>query len=372
MLFSNIFVEADSVLSKEKNTYFMAISAETGFLFDVSNMSNLFQHKNAGKEAINESYYHGYSLKIDINSKKHKEYASLYRFSKYGLGFYFGYFNNRNIGYPLAVFGWTEIPIRYLKSKHKFSFGYGAEFGIAWNFNIYNEITNPTNIFLGSKENYILGAYIYADYHITNYLFLGIGAGFRHFSNGGWKQPNIGINIFTTSLSLKGRLNSSFLEQSERLQLPKYTPQWKWGGKIAFGKKQNGLNTPHYYKILAGFTLLRQFSYKHSVGAGVETTFSIGTMDDGRSRVKWKDIASPSVIGCWEWILSSKFVVPMDIGVYLLPKNIANGEKYQTYARIGVRYYLSPRFWAGLTVKGHSTVIHTAADFSELGIGFSN
>jgi hypothetical protein len=340
-------------------------------MIDVSSMSNIFQDEHAGKKAIEESFYHGYTMKFAI-SKPDNKFSSLYRFPKYGFGVYVGSFNNRNIGYPMAFFGWIEVPFRYYKQSHKFSFGYGGEFGLACNFNPYQRISNPTNVFLGSSGSYILGAYLYADYHVNKYVLIGISIGFRHFSNGAWKQPNIGVNIFSPTISLKGKIDNPLPVQHGDLQLPKYTQRWKWGGKLVFGRKQNGLAIPYYYKVLTGITLLKQISYKYSIGAGLETTFSIGKKDDLTLRTSWRDIVSPSVVGCWEWFISENFVVPIDIGVYLLPKNSINNEKYQTYARIGIRYYFTHKFWAGITVKGHSNVINTVADFSEIGIGYQN
>ena len=365
----NLQLENDSIKKGKKNSIFFAFFVESGLMFDVSNMSSIFKEKKAGRKVILDSQYQGYEIKVAISSNIATKYHSLYRYPKYGIGFYFGNFNNKNIGFPVAMFGWIEVPFTHKRPKQKVSFGYGAEIGIAWNFNPYNADRNPTNVFLGSRENYILGAYFYSDFHINPHLVIGINAGLRHFSNGGWEQPNIGINILSGAVSLKYQINQP-LQLPERLVVSKVKPCWKWGLKFGFGRKQNDIGTPFYHKVVIGGNILRQISNKYCIGIGLENTFSFGRKDNGTIRTAWRDRVSPAAVGCWEWILSSKVVIPMEIGIYLLPKNLVNGEKYQTFARIGIRYFIIPHFWIGGTAKGHSIVTHTVADFSELGFGY--
>ena len=340
-------------------------------MIDISSMVGVFQDDNAGRQAINDSHYQGYTLKFAKQSALDDAFASLYNFPKYGVGFYFGDFRNPNIGYPLAVFGWAEFPLTSIREKQKFSFGYGGEWGMAWNFRPYNAENNPTHVFLGSRANYIVGVYICGDYHINRNFLVGAAGGFRHFSNGGWAQPNIGINMLTMSVSAKYQINSFPQNYKTATPLPTYEPRWKWDVRIAAGRKQNGLETPHFYKELLGVTLKRQVSYMHSIGGGLETTFLFGRKDDGTARTMLRDIVSPALVGCLERFLSRKLVMPLEVGVYLFPKNIESGEKFRTYARIGAKYYLTPHFWTGITVKGHTNITHIIADCSEIGVGYT-
>jgi hypothetical protein len=320
--------EQDSIFFKKgKNTYWLTVSGETGSMIDISNMVNVFPERHAGRQAIKDSRYHAFEIKFAIQSARDKIYAPLYRFPKYGVGLYFGTFHNPNIGYPISIFGWSEIPFSTAHRNQNFSFGYGSEFGLAWGFRPYHKETNPTNVFMGAAESYMVGFYFYGNYHINPNLRIEATFGYRHFSNGAWKQPNIGINIIPVSVSVKYQINPSYLPQEKALlSSPDCLKNWKLGIKIAAGRKQNGLDTPYFWKVLTGITLLRQISHKHSIGGGVETTLSFGKMDNGNTqRATWRNIVSPSIIGCWEWFLSPRLVMPIEGGIYLLQKNEVNG-----------------------------------------------
>jgi hypothetical protein len=356
-----------NIASPSKNAYWIILSGETGWMVDISSMVDVFKDDHAGRQAINDSRYRGYELKFGTQSNKN----ALYRFTRYGAGFFLGDFQNSNIGYPMAVSGWAEVPFSLMRKRQRFSAGYGGEFGAAWNFLPYDRTSNPTNVFMGTAAGYMAGFYFYGEYYIHRALCLSATLGFRHFSNGSWQQPNIGINIFPVSVSAKYQINSHYTSpQQWEGAIPEYKKRWKVGVRIAAGRKQNDLETPYFYKALAGVAALRQISHKHSIGGGLETTFSFGNKNDGTQRTVWRDIVSPAVVGCWEWMLSPQILLPVECAVYLFPENTGNGEMYRTYVRIGLKYCLTPHLWAGVTVRGHTDLTHIPADFSEWGIGY--
>jgi hypothetical protein len=119
-----------------------------------------------------------------------------------------------------------------------------------------------------------------------------------------------------------------------------------------------------------GFNVLRQISFKYRLGFGLEANISLGKKDNdigGGYRDDAKEIINPGIVGSWEWVIIPRIVVPIDIGVYLLPKKGMNDEGSRIYERIGVKGYITDHFWVGLTIKAHTQV----ADFFEWGIGYT-
>lgn len=370
LLVSLLFLLFAHYFSFSQTAYWGAIATEIGPMIDVSSKASVFKEANVGRQAVKDSRYQGYEIKFAMQPYNNS-FASLYHFPKYGLGAYFGDFHNPNIGKPMAVFGWGEIPFSAMRKGQKFSFGYGGEFGVAWNFNPYDKSTNATNVFMGLSVSYIAGVHFYGDYHINRFLSIGTTLGFKHFSNGAWKQPNIGINLFPVSVSAKYQINAVQPPQQPLEHLPEYDKRWKLDVRIAAGRKQNELETPYYYKMLTGIKLLRQLSHKNIIGGGLEATLSFGKKNDGTQRTGRKDRVSPAIVGYYEQILSPQLHIPVECGAYLFPKNIENGEHDRVYVRTGLKYHLTPNFWAGLTVKAHTNLTHVLVDFSEWGIGYT-
>lgn len=350
------------------NVYWVIVSVGSGKMEDASQEASVFHVRGIGSQAVRDSRYLGYEIKFAVQPTSGL-FASLYRFPKYGVGVFLGDFHNPNIGYPIAVYGWAEAPFTRFHKLQKFTFGLGGKGGVAFNFNPYDKKSNPTNIFIGSSTNYIASLYLFGDYRVSRHLCLGLDGGFLHFSNSGWKQPNIGVNIFAVSTSLKYQINPL----TERIvqPIPKYAKHWKMDVKMAVGRKQNGLDTPYSYKWLIAATPMLQLSHAHSIGAGMEATLSLGRKDDGSQRTTMRDVVSPSAVACWDWFLTAKFATHLGAGGYLFPNNTENGEQYRGYAQVGVKYYLSPHVWTGVFVKGHTNLSHIISHFSEFTVGYT-
>ena len=108
-----------------------------------------------------------------------------------GVGFYSSTFNNEDVGEPNAFYYFFKMPFSF-PSQKRLAFTYGAAFGLSYNFNPFDELDNPTNIFIGSYRNYYVHLEANVLYHVAPKFTIDAAIGFKHFSNGSFSLPNAG------------------------------------------------------------------------------------------------------------------------------------------------------------------------------------
>ncbi|NOX45813.1 MAG: hypothetical protein GXO89_02420, partial [Chlorobi bacterium] len=146
-------------------------------------------------QILNSSFYQGLDFRLGFRKTDPNDiYSNVYRRPYFGLGFYSSTFHNADVGYPNALYFFLTIPIKFEENK-KFTLSYSGAYGISYNFNAFDSINNPTNVFLGSERNIYVHLELDMNYKF-NEKWAAYGAvGFKHFSNGSFKQPNFGINL---------------------------------------------------------------------------------------------------------------------------------------------------------------------------------
>ncbi len=163
--------------------------------------------------------YYGLDLRATWQLKENDVYATLFNAPKFGVGFYSGTFDNNTYGEPNGLYGFFETNIG--RQNRKWNWVYNIGLGIA--FNYYDPISNPENILIGSHENLYLAVLLESVYNITDHWIIGLGFGFKHFSNGKIVLPNKGINL----VPITTRIEYSFSDMKPKVdkgKLQKFIP----------------------------------------------------------------------------------------------------------------------------------------------------
>ena len=246
------------------------------------------------------------------------------------------------------------------------NFNYGVGIGIGWNFQHYDKVSNPDNEAIGSSVNAHLQASINMNYWLTDRFLLGIGTGFKHFSNGALQKPNAGINIIPVSLSLQYKIRERQITD-QIAELPKFRKQWGFSIYNSVGAKQIVQEEPVVFKNLFGFNAGYSLDYKYRAVAGMDFTYTAGGAErvSGEQSNFSKSVSYGPYIG-WEWYLTDRIYIPIYIGAYL-HRNIENEEESLFFQRIGIRYSFFPSkaMFAGIGLKVHLG----SADFLDFTIG---
>jgi hypothetical protein len=362
-LFSSYCLRAqqDTVQYKKSPKYikYLDVSAEGGPM--------LGNGTDFGEQVRNSSTYFGVDIRLGFRKGSESLYSKVYRFPTFGVGVYASTFHNVNVGDPNAVYFFLNMPFSYPNNK-AIKFSYFASYGLSYNFNPFDPVDNPINVFIGSYRNVYAHLGFRAAYSISDRTAISSTFGFKHFSNGASSLPNSGINLFPFSLGLQYQLTKEHNKDFSDIEIPEHKARTAIHFHLAPGVKEYFVGDNNNFKLGTGIHVLRELSYKYRFGLGLEHFYS-GNWEsrvvEPRESAFW-DANSFAVFGSWEWLLTENLYAPMGVGVYLHRNNF-NGEWNWFYQRVGLRYRFNNNLFAGLTIKAHKG----RADFFEWTLGYT-
>lgn len=332
----------------------------------VENGAMLGNTTEFSEQITDASYYNGVDARLAFRKADPNDiYSNVYRRPYFGLGIYSSTFNNDAVGNPAAAYFFLTIPLKFEGLK-KWTFSYTGAFGLSWNFNPYDPINNPTNMFVGSYRNCYVHLGFVANYKFNERWALNGTFGFKHFSNGSFKQPNFGINLIPLTVGLSYKLDKEEIIHEKR-PIPNYLKHSLINIAFAVGSKNYESGGDNYLKTTLTVDYLRQINYKYRIGAGLDFFYSDQSqLRNTSDKSDFSKAFSVAATGSWEWALTKKLYIPIAIGFYL-HRNVENDEKTIYYERVGIRYRITNHIFAGLTIKAHGG----AADYFEWTIGYS-
>ena len=158
------------------------------------------------RELIDVSRARPFGLELNahwlLNGEKHVRQNGL--IAKRGFAVYWTHFDNPAVlGQSVAVVPYVEpliLPWRRLYGS--FQLGLGA----AYVSKVYDESTNPTNLFFSLPLNFwvLLNTHVY--FKINKRWQSSCGFNYNHISNGGMKNPNKGMNFQIGRASCRERV----------------------------------------------------------------------------------------------------------------------------------------------------------------------
>ena len=313
-----------------------------------------------GDQIVNSTYYNGIDVRVGFRKTDPNDiYSNVYRRPYMGVGFYSSTFHNADVGNPNALYFFLTHPFVFEQNK-RLTFDYSMAFGLSYQFNPFDSINNPTNIFIGSYRNCYVHLGLAANYKFNDKWMASATLGFKHFSNGSFKKPNYGINLIPLSVGVSYKFSDQKLDHYAK-PIPAFQKYNLWNVMVAVGSKNYANNQPNYLKMNFGVNYLRAINYKYRIGVGIDIFYAAQSELRTESGVAgFSDATSFAIVPNWEWALSKRLYVPLGIGIYL-HHNIENDEKTWFYERAGIRYKFTDHLAAGVTIKAHKG----SADFFE-------
>ncbi len=359
----NISAQSESPLLKQKQYSFLSINYHDG---NIMPTNDFVRGENSKGNPIDS--YNSLAIKFGWQNPGYTDWQKIYKAPYYGMGYYAANFNNSiEIGNPMALYGFFGIPVFRLKKLELYS---ELQLGVAWNWEHYDSLNNPSNIAIGSDIMLYVDVGVNAFYPITKNLDLGIGFSFTHFSNGGFERPNQGLNLVAPSIELKyhfagkpditnmGRPPKN-LEKSNDLYI-----------MLGYGDHQmveHELDTNYYSVAGLGVYYSLQHSNTFRSGLGVDFNYlrSLSALPDG----------TPGEQGTWDnltigLIYSPEFVIGRlslvtGIGIYAIHHQYGNFN--QLYQRAGVKYHIADNFSLGMNIRAINFML---AEFLEFNVGY--
>ena len=358
----NLSAQKDSIQSDRKKNYFsISASYQPGTIMPTT---DFVKGDNLAGHPLEK--YENYSVKMLWQNPGYTDWQKVFRVPYYGAGVSLGnFFNPEEIGYPVSVYGILGIPVFRVK---KFELYSEMQFGVAFNWEKYDSITNPKNKVIGGGMTVHLNLGLNAFYPVTKNLDLGAGVSFIHFSNGGFERPNNGFNIYAPSVEMKyhfgGKPDSKKvaragkLERSDELFL-----------MLGYGDHQlieHELDTNYFAVGGISAIYFNRFSNAARIGLGTDINYWWGLTanPDGTPGPYSFENMTVGLILQPEVIVGRLSLVS-GFGIYARHRNYGNFK--QTYQRLGVRFDVYKTFFAGINVRAKN---FTEAEFLEFNFGY--
>ena len=309
--------------------------------------------------------YNGMEVQMGfINNDQSDVYNQLYNHPVFGFGWYASTFHQDIIGNPNAFYYFTKLPL-YSEKNRKLSMSFFAGLGISFNFNPYDSVTNPTNVYIGTELNSYVNFGISMGYRISPKWVTDISLGFKHFSNGSVKLPNFGINIIPLSIGLTYK-PKGFVPYAGERNVPQFIKNNQVNIAVIAAVKNYEIGEPSYLKAAVSVNWLRMFNYKYRLGVGLDIFYSAQPESENQTSTTFSNSMSYAVVASGEWVLNKHVYFPFGLGFYL-KRNESNDERSSYYERIGIRYRFCNHLFAGVTIKAHKDV----ADIFEWTVGYT-
>ncbi len=288
-----------------------------------------------------------------------------YNKPRIGITFYHSNLGNNDVlGYATGASTWIDFPF-VNEQHHRFSLN--LRLGISNVSKPFNHSLNPSNIAISSNINCLAIGGLQYQYK-WNKISLGTRIELTHISNAAFVAPNLGLNIFQTSISMgyvfsKNKFQIEFKNSSNnQSDTTAYNYNYCYiTGFVSQKQLFNYLN--ENFKVSGG-----TISYQHvfSLPVGVEIGFDIMNNQSDIKLLADKEIyvnrnlKTGAYLGYVVTLDKLHFLIAM--GHYLHdPYNLND----KLYHKVGLRYVFFNRFVINTILKSH----WGNADYLELGLG---
>lgn len=246
--------------------------------------------------------------------------------------------------------------------------------GLSYLTNPYDSVTNKENQTFSLPVNFFLQLGLGLEYTLGNHLTLNGSANFFHNSNGGFSQPNRGLNYPNISLGVNYYTHTNKLPHRQRLK----DSSWKhqsinWDAGILYSPK-SGYNSAWKAerKFLGGAMLQasKQVSPMDNITLAAEIFYD-GAMQSIKNNLNDPSSSTRAGMMIGHEFLFNKFIFSQQLGYYVFKQTdyynrVYNDDYRNLYHRWSLRYALTPRLYAGFSLLAHAQV----ADFIDLRIQY--
>lgn len=337
----------------QENTSFVGIKSHIGFIIPHTTVVRSLADSNPW----------GIGLEGGKVLRNALAWASCNCFTKVGIGFtHFDYQNPQELGqsYNLTMFGEP-----YLSFRKNWFMTIRGEVGISYLTKVYDELTNPDNLFFGSPISFIGLASLTLNYRFREDAVLRLAANYNHISNGGLQYPNKGMNFPTLSLGFEKHFGDQ--------QFPTYSRQpglrkQPWHRYLYLGGSRRSLEADSLYERSSHLNMgletgvLRPVSNINGFSGGIELYYNGAKAEQARRK---SDESLPLrlslTLGHALVFGKLSFTQQMGYNVYQLQAP-TDKSFFQRYA---ICYQLGKWLNAGVSIKAYGAT----ADFMDVRFG---
>jgi hypothetical protein len=272
-------------------------------------------------------------------------------------GFEAAYFNFRNPRIIGSAFLLTAFAEPVLSHGNEFFFSLRGGAGISLHTKIYDPTDNPLALFFGTRINFPLYVSARFNYRLSRFMLINLSGNYNHISNGGIKQPNLGMNFPTMSLGLFYFPHSipaltKLNPVAEKVEKPGILVniQMITGYKVVDRTEVYPQKGAFVWGIhLRAAKQLRQF---YALGAGAELIMDRSLKENISREYLNMDYRRAALTAGQDFFLGN-VIFSQHFGFYIYAPYKARNLLYQKYE---LSYKIKPHLLSGVYLKAHSQV----------------
>jgi Lipid A 3-O-deacylase (PagL) len=171
------------------------------------------------------------------------------------------------VGSAIGVFPTIDFNL-FTARKYPLSITSQVGTGVGYLTRHFDQFDNPTYNAIGSALNCMIHLKLRAETRLTPSIKAHIGGNFTHFSNGGARLPNLGINIPALELGVRWVLDTEGVYRRHNLP-PTTTKKWGVNTTASMALSSNNTRGPKYPIYNVSVALVRHLSKTSRLGFGV-------------------------------------------------------------------------------------------------------
>jgi hypothetical protein len=343
---------------------FVGVAQNNHYIRAAWHQGYILKHKEAVRHLVKGPVF-GIELNYVKSTNGEKQWHNINHFPDIGLGFsYYDLNNDQQLG---KIYGLHALMDLYLLRKTNTYFTCRLSSGIAFNTKYFDTKDNVKNNLVASPFNAFINLRWAFGYEWEKKLALEMAAGIAHTSNGAYQLPNLGINVLSSSLALKYRLNHQYkavLKDSIRTPKLKHILQTH----LSIGRRVDNVMANEIIQCASLTTqYYRAMNHSNAIGIGMDLFYRHNTVQL-YDILKFQYSTEPRTFYQLGFKINYKYRAgnmdfPFEVGAYAIDKYKKNG---LIYNRIGLRYHMYKGLMANVSLKLH----FARADYIEWGLGY--
>lgn len=359
-----VFLPSGRLFSQDKdyNRSLFIIGVRAHYAF-------IIQHTPKLKDEITQSKPWSFEMDLNWHLRQRGVWNYCYCYPRTGVSvMYTDFALPRVLGSAVSIYPFIEPYIRPEKSLN-FAIRFGI--GPAFMTKPYDEVTNPDNLFFSSIVSFIALLNFSVNYRITDQLTFRVAGNYNHISNGGYSEPNLGINFPSVNAGFdysfqktefenrdkdidvvlnpdKNRFDLVCLVSAKPTRPGKYEKRYPvYGLNLQYSRVVGRI-----FALAAGTEWVNDQSLKEIIRED-------NILDESGDYIDHNRIG---VLAGVDWLFG-RFIFYQQFGCYLYAPNKAKNVLYQRY---GLNFKITDHFYTGINIKAHGQ----DADFMDFRVGF--
>ncbi len=297
-----------------------------------------------------------FNLQLGWQTAGNKDWQRAWNYPEIGTGFYYANLGNPEIlGDAKAMYLYYNTPL--IRQK-MFNLSFYLALGTAYLQKPFNYQTNYNNIVIGSHFNIFANTNIEAQLRTKRIIFYS-DFGLTHYSNGGTKMPNLGINVVALSLGIKYKtVDISRKRNMVQNRIKKYD-ELMFVQTFSKHADNVSVSNPQFFVTSLSIDYGRYFSAKGRVGGGLDFMYdqAANNLSAGDSTIVMKNIyfypagvhiGYDAVIGDFRFSFQNIFFIYKKYGGRMFQRY---GLKYMAGKHLVFNLTLLTEFFSAYTIE---------------------